>query len=131
VQTIRSVFHADWHSRLLPYSMQQSPSREAVWFSTNQEILRILCNLKIHYRIHKCPPHIPNLRQPNPVYTSTSIFLKIHLNIILSSTCGSSKWSLSLRFPHQNPVYASPLPQTRYMARPSLSYRFHHPNNIG
>ena len=23
---------------------------------------------------------------------------------------GSSKWSLSLKFPHQNPVYASPLP---------------------
>jgi len=23
---------------------------------------------------------------------------------------GSSKWSLSLRFPHQNPAYASPLP---------------------
>jgi len=26
------------------------------------------------------------------------------------STSGSSKWSLSLRFSHKNPVYASPLP---------------------
>jgi len=47
------------------------------------------------------------------------------------STPRSPKWSLSLRFPHQNPVYASPLPHTRYMPRPSHSSRFYHPNNIG
>ena len=34
-------------------------------------------------------------------------------------------------FPHQNPVYASPLPHSRYMPRPSHSSWFCHPNNIG
>ena len=61
----------------------------------------------------------------------TSDFLKIHLDIILPSTSGSPKWSVSLRFPHQNHVYVSPLPHTRYIPRPSPSSRFYHPNNIG
>ena len=34
-----------------------------------------------------------------------SHFLKIHLNIILSSAPGYSKWSLSLRIQHQNPLH--------------------------
>jgi hypothetical protein len=37
------------------------------------------------------------------------------MNIVLPSMPRSSKWSLSLRFPHQNPVYTSPLPLWCYM----------------
>jgi hypothetical protein len=60
----------------------------------------------------------------------TSHVLKIHLNIILPSKLGSSKWSLSLRFPHQKPLYASPLAPKCYMSRPSHSSLFDLPNNI-
>ena len=57
--------------------------------------------------------------------------LKIHLNIILPSMPVSPKWSLSFRFPHEYPVYASPLTNTCYMPSPSHSYRLYHPKNIG
>jgi len=49
---------------------------------------------------------------------------------MLPSMPGSSKWSLFPRFPHQKPVYTSPLTHTCYMPRPSHSSSFDHPNNI-
>ena len=36
-------------------------------------------------------------------------FLKVRVNIILPSTPMSSKWSLSVRFPHHKPVKTSPV----------------------
>jgi hypothetical protein len=50
------------------------------------------------------------MSQLDPVHAPTSHFLNIHFNIFLLSKPVSSKWSLSLRFLHQNPVYVSPLP---------------------
>jgi len=66
------------------YLMEQSPSWEANWLSASQEILSILWNPKVHYRIHKCPPPVPIQSQLDPVHNPTSEFLKIHINIINS-----------------------------------------------
>ena len=116
---------------LLTYLLTYVLHGEANRVAASQEIPRVLWNPNVHYRIHKSSPPVPILGQLDPVHTPTSHFLKIHLNIILPSTSGSPHWSLSLRFPHQNPVHASPLPHPRYMPRPSHSSRFYHPNNIG
>jgi hypothetical protein len=53
--------------------------------------------------------------------------MKIHFNIILSSTCGYSKRSLSLSSLHQSPVCPFHITHACHMPHPS---HFGHPNNI-
>ena len=116
---------------LLTYSMQHGPSWEASRFSASQEIPRILWNPKVHYCLHKCPPPVSILSQLDPVHTPHITLPEDRLNIILPSASGSPQWSLSLRFPHQNPVHASPLHHPRYIPGPFHSSLFYHPQNIG
>jgi hypothetical protein len=106
------------------YYMEQSPSWKSNRFLASQEIPRILWNAKVHSRIYKCPPLVRIQSRIDPDHALISHFLKIHLNIILSPTPGSSKWSLSFRFPHQNPEYTSTLSHTCYTPCPPHSSRF-------
>ena len=94
--------------------MNQGTSWEAKTSSATQEISGILCNPKVHHRIHRSPPPTSILRQIDSVYAPTSHLSKTHFNIILLHTSGSSKWSHSLRFSHYNlhtPLF-SPTPST-------------------
>ena len=116
---------------ILTYSMVQSPSWEANWFAATQEILRISRNPKLHYRTHKRPPTVSIQGQPNPLHIPTSHLLEYHPNIIHPSTPRSPQWSLSLRFPHKDPIHPPLLTHMRHMPSPSHSSPFYHPHNIG
>ena len=110
--------------------MEQNPSLEAVSFSDTEEFRDIWCIRKVHHLVNNSPPLVPDLNQINPLRTLQHYFLKIHLSVILPSTPVSCKWSLSLRFLHQSPVYIFLLPSVFHMPHPSHSPWLGHSDNI-
>ena len=92
----------------IPYSLLTPWCRVLLEKLTGLQLVKkfpaFLWNPKVHYRTHNRPPPVPILGQPNPVHIPTSHLLEIHLNIIHPSTPRSPQWSLSLRFPHKDPI---------------------------
>jgi hypothetical protein len=110
--------------------MEQNLSWETDSHPVSEEIPFLLWNPKVHYWVHKSPPLVPVLSQINPVHTFPLYSLKIHSNIIFSSSSRSSKWSPPFRFSNQNTVRNSYISHASYMTRPSHPPWFDHPNNI-
>ena len=86
--------------------------------------------MKVHYRSHKSPSPVPFREPDQSSPCPLSQLLKIHFILSSHLGLGSSNWSLSLRFPHQNPVCNFPQSQTSHMPRPSQSCLFVHPHLI-
>jgi len=110
--------------------VEHSPSWEANRSSDCQEIPCILWNSKVHYYIHKHPPPLPILSQYNTVHPSPSHFLRIHFNSIIPYTPRFSKWTLSIRSFHQNPICIFLVPHMCHMPYPSNASWFDHLINI-
>jgi hypothetical protein len=95
----------------LTNSTEPSPFSEAIGGlrSAGQEIHRRLWNPKVQYRLHNRPPSVHTLSQMKPFHTLQHYLLKLHFDI-LPSTTRSSKLSLPFRLSNQYFASISHLP---------------------
>jgi len=53
--------------------MELSPSWEAKRSTASQEMIRMLCNPKVHDHIHNSPPPVPTFSYINPAHAPKSL----------------------------------------------------------
>jgi hypothetical protein len=114
------------HVELLQFIM--AGKSKATCSSVHKEFPCILWNFNVHYHVHKNLPHVPITSQTNHINGLPSYIYKIHSNIILSSTLRFSRWSLSFRFPHWNPI-GTPYISHMYMSQLSHPPWYDHLND--
>jgi hypothetical protein len=96
--------------------MELSPSWEAASCAATQELLSILWNPKVHYRVHKSPPLVPILSHIDPVHTIPSYLRSIlvlftHLRLGLPSGLFSSGFPTNILYAfHFSPFVLHALP---------------------
>ena len=114
---------------IFTYSMEESHFWEGNRFAASQEIPRISWNPMFITAFSRAR-HL-SLSWGTPIHsTPPSHFLEIHLNIILPSTPGSSKWSLSPQVsPPNSCMHLFSTPYVLHV-HPSHSSRFKIPDNI-
>jgi hypothetical protein len=83
---------------LITNSTKQNLSSKPDSYLSSQEILGVLWNTKVHYRVHKSPPPVPILSHMNPVHILKIYYLQTNFNVILPSTPMCPKWPLPLDF---------------------------------
>jgi hypothetical protein len=71
---------------MTPKAMEQISTWEANSRSPDEEIPRLLLNLKTYFRVHNDLPSYLILRQLNLVHTFTVYIFEIHINILLPYT---------------------------------------------
>ena len=104
--------------------MEQGPSWEVNKFSASQGSTYFMeSEGSLSHSQQSVAPHHSEPDQSSPCPSSN--ILKFHLNLILPSKHGSSKWSLSLRFRHQNPAYTSQTLQTLLLSPVSVTCPAH------
>jgi len=95
------------------YARRHSLSWRHTSPSAFQKIPHIVCNLKVHYRVHNSQPASMQSTPFNYIYLRSVLILPSRLYLGLPSGL------FPLRFPHQNPVGTSHIPRACHIPRPS------------
>ena len=118
MQIHSAVIHMDCHSPLVFRCIIRSEALTPL----NRVLPEKLTGPQSRNSLHFMEP-VASAICPYPEPDQSPSHFEIHFNIILPFAHRSSKWSLSVRSPHQNQACASPVPLTWHMPHPSGAYQ--------